>query len=571
MQSTQRPSRRRTTRHLFNDEDEPPAKRSKVEENTAANAGSKQANGKVQVPKAKRPKRAYDEDADGFQFTRKTRSKADEPVSGSTKTRETAATKRKKDSMLYSGSSETEQPGNRRRSARLSTDKDTLPRPKAPAAKPTRTRKLDEPKPPVPEKSKVVKTSKMEAPRPKKPELDREGSPDVAPTQLRVEKPRDGTKIALPFADTPVIRRNKEMRQQTKSKHRRSSTGLRGRRASSLIESGTSNGRIIHTYSTKYVSKSASKIVRFSSLFSEAESEPQCDDDDDEHTEEYFTNDFLDYVAVPHADVSITDFYKHIEQSLPEPRRMKQLLTWCGTRALPEKAHGGTGDAGEMLAKDSARHISEELLKDFANKAEMSDWFSREDGPVEEDISVVKKPNPRNIRNAEKLKELEDEIARLQGEKQSWEGLLSTKSSPKSQPSDPAKIEPELLDPAQAAILTTLEPSSTPTPNVTTTIPTKSSQNETNPTPSDSHPTLSSRINRIVDSLEPRIDLFADGIHKISQYRLAAERVADKLLSSTADKLESRDQAAKEASGTAGVGAKEVLSALGGALSGSSR
>lgn len=57
MQSTQRPSRRRTTRHLFNDEDEPPAKRSKLEENTAANGGSKQANGKASAPKAKRPKR----------------------------------------------------------------------------------------------------------------------------------------------------------------------------------------------------------------------------------------------------------------------------------------------------------------------------------------------------------------------------------------------------------------------------------------------------------------------------------------------------------------------------------
>lgn len=477
--------------------------------------------------------------------------------------------------MLSSGSSETEQPGNRRRSARLSTDKDALPRPKAPVAKPTRTRKPDEHKPPAPDKSKAVKASKIEAPRPKRPEPDREGSPDVAPTELHVEKPRDGTKIALPFADTPVIRRNKEMRQQTKSKHRRSSTGLRGRRASSLIESGTSNGRIIHTYSTKYVSKSASKVIRFSSLFSEAASDAQCDNDDYQQTEEHFTNDFLDYVAVPHADVAITDFYKHIEQSLPEPRRMKQLLTWCGTRALPEKAHGGTGDAGEMLAKDSARHISEELLKDFANKPEMSDWFSREDGPVEEDVSVVKKPNPRNIRNAEKLKELEDEIQRLQGEKQSWEGLLSTKSPPKSQSSDAAQIDTELLDPSQAAILTTLQTtlqtSLISTPNATTSIPTKSSQNETQLAPSISQPTLSSRINTIVETLEPRIDLFADGIHKISQYHLAAERVADQLLSSTAEKLESRDRAAKEASGTAGVGAKEVLSALGGALSGSNR
>ena len=50
----------------------------------------------------------------------------------------------------------------------------------------------------------------------------------------------DVTKIALPFADTPIIRRNKEMRKTNGS--RRSSLGNRGRRASSLIDTGKSNG-----------------------------------------------------------------------------------------------------------------------------------------------------------------------------------------------------------------------------------------------------------------------------------------------------------------------------------------
>lgn len=51
------------------------------------------------------------------------------------------------------------------------------------------------------------------------------------------------TKIALPFADTPVIKRNKAMREGKSEKgERRSSLGTRGRRASSLIETGSSNG-----------------------------------------------------------------------------------------------------------------------------------------------------------------------------------------------------------------------------------------------------------------------------------------------------------------------------------------
>ena len=50
----------------------------------------------------------------------------------------------------------------------------------------------------------------------------------------------DATKIALPFADTPRIQRNKDMRKTNAA--RRSSLGLRGRRASSLIDSGKSSG-----------------------------------------------------------------------------------------------------------------------------------------------------------------------------------------------------------------------------------------------------------------------------------------------------------------------------------------
>ena len=53
----------------------------------------------------------------------------------------------------------------------------------------------------------------------------------------------DSTKIALPFADTPIIRRNKQMRRDASSGTRRSSLGMRGRRASSLIDTGKSVGR----------------------------------------------------------------------------------------------------------------------------------------------------------------------------------------------------------------------------------------------------------------------------------------------------------------------------------------
>ena len=41
--------------------------------------------------------------------------------------------------------------------------------------------------------------------------------------------------------------------------------------------------------------------------------------------------------ALPHSEVSAAEFFKHISAELTEPRRMRCLLGWCGTRALPPK------------------------------------------------------------------------------------------------------------------------------------------------------------------------------------------------------------------------------------------
>lgn len=119
-------------------------------------------------------------------------------------------------------------------------------------------------------------------------------------------------KITLPMADTPVIQRNKDMRTAAKSEkgNRRSSLGRRGRRASSLIDSGASNG------------------------------EHSCLDLDLDPGTGY-TNALS---ALPHKEVNTADFYKHIASDLPEPRRMRQLLIWCATRAMGEKPSGSRSE-----------------------------------------------------------------------------------------------------------------------------------------------------------------------------------------------------------------------------------
>lgn len=48
--------------------------------------------------------------------------------------------------------------------------------------------------------------------------------------------------------------------------------------------------------------------------------------------------------ALPHKKVDTADFYKHIAADLPEPRRMRQLLIWCGTRAMGDKPSGSRSE-----------------------------------------------------------------------------------------------------------------------------------------------------------------------------------------------------------------------------------
>lgn len=158
---------------------------------------------------------------------------------------------------------------------------------------------------------------------------------------LSPEPTQPGTsKIALPFADTPVIRRNKEMREERAGKgQRRSSLGMRGRRASSLIDSGASNGgEILPQKSPSPETERGADAFR---------------------------------TAVPHKEVDTSDFYKHIaSEGLSEPRRMKVLLTWCATRAMGDKPSGSRSD------DDSAR-LAGEFAESLKFSVEKTDLFSQ--------------------------------------------------------------------------------------------------------------------------------------------------------------------------------------------------
>ena len=310
---------------------------------------------------------AYDEDDDGFAFTRvkKKKQKDPEPKSaavqepqhaapsssdtGSTKvaTKNDEANeppKKRRNKMSFSTPNPKEI-APVRRSKRFSDENDA--RLGSPPPKARRKDPLPAPPKELEHKPQLAATTQVQLPPP---------TDQVDHERQDVERDHAATTIALPFADTPVIRRNKAMRENKSGKgERRSSLSMRGRRASSLIESGNSN-------------------------------------------------------ALPHPEVDVRDFYKHIESDgLPEPRRMRQLLTWCATRALDQKSMGAGFE--DSSAVSAAKVIEDELLKELANRSELSDWFAREDVPVQPRI-IPERPNPKNQQNAAKIVELEEHIKR---------------------------------------------------------------------------------------------------------------------------------------------------------------
>ncbi|RYO97724.1 hypothetical protein DL765_011101 [Monosporascus sp. GIB2] len=327
-------------------------------------------------------------------------------------------------------------------------------------------------------------------------------------TPMDVDKVRgadnasNSKKIALPFSDTPIINRNKEMRRKTGG--RRSSLGMRGRRASSLIDNGHS--------------------------------------------------------AIPHREVDPAEFYKHIEADGPsEPRRMKQLLTWCGERALAQKPRLGSLNSNAVLG---ARAIQDQLLKDFSSKSEFSDWFAREDAPRP---PAIVKPNPRNVEHDEKIVQLEERIKRLKEEKKTWQSLKKNL---------PPELPPLFPSPPPAPSATPETSSSTqqqqqrlPIPDASLLDPDEaemlSSLTESTGALSLLERQTRDRVRALRAQLEFRVDRLADGVHKAERRVAAAGRQADQVLALSAARLRTREQKEKEAAGTAHMPVMEVLRSLG--------
>jgi kinetochore protein Mis13/DSN1 len=110
---------------------------------------------------------------------------------------------------------------------------------------------------------------------------------------------------------------------------------------------------------------------------------------------------------------------------------------------------------------------------------------------------------------------------------------------PSGKPPSPSSLDPSLLDPEDAAILSSL----------TTSSKSHASQAE-------------KQLKTIQANIEFQVDQFADGVHKLEQARLTMEGVANKVLALSAIRLEERERQEKEKAGTRDLPIQEVLRTL---------
>ncbi|EME50018.1 hypothetical protein DOTSEDRAFT_68768 [Dothistroma septosporum NZE10] len=488
--------KRRSARlsHEGEAEHEPPAKRSRANGVSTTTINTKQQAGDTGKAPAKKGRKVYDQDDEGFSFTKGKRGRpnaAKETVNEATPLNDKPKAAPAVPAEPFGDAPVLRKPGKQEQPLKPAQKKTRRRLPTTPEREVVgkvvrRSKRLsneNDPAADISEGPAVQESTDAETQR----KAQRSPNPEKAAPLTVAKKRKHGANgveeerimtISLPFADTPVIRRNKEMRKNSAESHRRSSAGMRGKRASSLIDEGRGH-------------------------------------------------------ALPHAEVPSSEFFKHISADLTEPRRMRCLLGWCGTRSLPHKPNpqqdSSTQVDIELQAAQTAHAVEEELAQDLISKGTLSDWFSRDDS-VPPQIPLRKKSNPRNLTNAAKAEELEKELERLTIERAEWDEVAHSAACTTNTPLERREAEPgqmspillDTLDSPQRRIFEQLQQ-----PEVELAI-----QPEM----------LHDRLKAISRDLEFSVDQFAHGIHALSTTRETAERAAEQSLADAARVLEERER-----------------------------
>ncbi|TIB31768.1 hypothetical protein E3P86_03274 [Wallemia ichthyophaga] len=212
---------------------------------------------------------------------------------------------------------------------------------------------------------------------------------NVSSTPMKAPQPQISKHVdisaPMPVAETPQIKANKDLR-----KSRRSSVGNRGKRSSSWSRSGI--------------------------------------------------------IVPPHPDLNSTEFCRHIDEDLPDPRRFKILFEWCRFRACNP----------DVVKPRRSKRVEESELKEqkllldaINNKKVVSlaqnvvdDWVKSLSinappwMPPKSNKQRQKAKNPENEKYKELIRKSQETLAKLKLEDETWSRLRS----------DARKAEQESVD-----------------------------------------------------------------------------------------------------------------------------
>ncbi|ANZ75815.1 BA75_02700T0 [Komagataella pastoris] len=126
------------------------------------------------------------------------------------------------------------------------------------------------------------------------------------------------------------------------------------------------------------------------------------------------------FTGTPHDDVEIKHFHKHLDESLPEPHRMRQLLIWTGKRLLKKKQ-----THKDNTIVNIAKVIKEELIRDLIDGKLNTSWWNRVDSDDEDEFDVTTfLPNQQNETNKKNLILLQRSLEQLKEEEKVWDEKL---------------------------------------------------------------------------------------------------------------------------------------------------
>ncbi|QPG75079.1 hypothetical protein FOA43_002419 [Brettanomyces nanus] len=127
------------------------------------------------------------------------------------------------------------------------------------------------------------------------------------------------------------------------------------------------------------------------------------------------------FIAEPHSEVPIEEFYKHFDRDLPDPQKMRQLLIWCCRRI-----DFGVSKKDPQLV-DVARKVKETFTKNLMEGKMDISWWKTRQGQDKSHLPIRMRPNETNIRNLNTLKVYRRKLDRLNGEQVEWSKVTSKK------------------------------------------------------------------------------------------------------------------------------------------------